>query len=132
MQQYASDTLTKLVEVLRKSIAQNHEPLQMQTLGLIGTIADVIAEDFQQYFGTYVPILIDLLTNVNGDSMEAKKLRAKAIQAIGSIITSVTECENKESFKANVVEISSHLSTTLQGGLTDDDPQDEAIKDTLA
>lgn len=45
--------------------------------------------------------------------MDAKKLRAKAIQTIGSIITSVSENEDKEPFKANVVEITQHLATTL-------------------
>ena len=99
---------------------------------LIGTIADVITEDFQQYFGTFIPVMINILSTQNGTSMDAKKLRARAITTIGSIITSVTDNEDKEPFKANVVEISQHLSTTLQGRLADDDPQDEAIKDTLA
>jgi regulator of sirC expression with transglutaminase-like and TPR domain len=65
---------------------------------------------------------VNLLTTVNGDTMEAKKLRAKAIQTIGSIITSVSENEDKEPFKANVVEITQHLATTLQNRLSDDDP----------
>ena len=64
--------------------------------------------------------------------MEAKKLRAKAIQTIGSIITSVADNEDKEPFKANVLDITNHLASTLQNRLSDDDPQDEAIKDTLA
>ena len=62
MTTYASDILTALVDILNKSIAQNYEPLQMQTLSLIGTIADVIQADFQQYFGTFIPILVNLLT----------------------------------------------------------------------
>ena len=64
--------------------------------------------------------------------MDAKKLRAKAINTIGSIITSVSENEDKEPFKANVLEITQHLATLLQSRLSDDDPQDESIKDTLA
>lgn len=45
----------------------------------------------------------------------------------------MTECdqEEKESFKTAVLEISNHLSSTLKAGLTDDDPQDEAIKTCL-
>lgn len=99
---------------------------------LIGVVADVIAEDFQQYFATFIPVLVNLLTTVNGDTMDAKKLRARAIQTIGSIINSVADNEDKTPFKANVLEITQHLATTLQGGLSDDDPQDEMIKDTLA
>ena len=76
--------------------------------------------------------MVNLLTSVSADSMEAKQLRARAIQTIGSIVRSVTDCEDKEPFKANVLEITQHLSATLQGKLSDDDPQDEAIKDTLA
>jgi hypothetical protein len=63
--------------------------------------------------------------------MEGKKLRARTIETIGSIIISITDVEDKEPFKANVLEITWHLATTLQGGLSDDDPQDQAIKDTL-
>jgi len=42
--------------------------------------------------------------------MEAKKLRARAIQTIGLIITSVSDNEDKEPFKANVLEITQHLA----------------------
>ena len=104
----------------------------MATLSLIGTISDVIQEDFSQYFSTLIPIMVNLLTTVSATTQEAKNLRAKAISTIGSIITSVAESEDKTPFKANVLEISQHLTTTLQSRLADDDPQDEAIKDTLA
>ena len=76
---YAGNLLQALVAILEKSISANHEPLQIATLSLIGTIADVIQDDFQQYFGTFIPILVNLLQSVAGDSMEAKKLRARAI-----------------------------------------------------
>ena len=54
--------------------------------------------------------------------MEAKKLRARAIQTIGSIITSISDNEDKEPFRAHVLEITQHLSQTLQSRLPDDDP----------
>jgi len=132
MSQYASNMLTALVTILQKSISESHEPLQMQALSLIGTISDVIQEDFKQYFATFIPIMVNLLTTVSANSMEAKNLRAKAISTIGSIVTSVSSSEDKEPFKANVLEITQHLATTLQSRLSDDDPQDEAIKDALA
>ena len=110
MKQYATQTLQSLVDILNKSISENHEPLQVQTLSLIGVIADVIQEDFKQYFTTFIPIMVNLLTSVTADSMEAKKLRARAIETIGSIIRSVTDSDDKEPFKANVVEITQHLS----------------------
>lgn len=110
MGQYAGQLLQALVTILQKSISQSHEPLQIATLALIGNIADVIREDFQQYFATFIPILVNLLTTVAGDTMEAKKLRARAIQTIGLIITSVSDNEDKEPFKANVLEITQHLA----------------------
>ena len=54
--------------------------------------------------------------------MEGKKLRARTIETIGSVIISITNAVDKEPFKANVLEITQHLTTTLQGGLSDDDP----------
>ena len=132
MSQYATAMLESLVNILNKSISESHEPLQTATLSLIGTVSDVIQEDFSQYFSTFIPIMVNLLTTVQATSQEAKTLRAKAIQTIGSIITSVADSEDKTPFKANVLEISQHLATTLQSRLADDDPQDEAIKETLA
>ena len=89
MSNYASQTLEALVAILQRSINENHEPLQIQTLSLIGTIADVIGEDFQQYFATFIPALVNLLTKVDGNTMEAKKLRARAINTIGSLTSAV-------------------------------------------
>lgn len=57
--------------------------------------------------------MVNLLTTVSASSMESKNLRAKAIQTIGSIITSVSDSEDKTPFKANVLEITQHLATTL-------------------
>lgn len=68
MGNYTSQTLEALVTILQRSISENHEPLQIQTLSLIGTIADVIQDDFKQYFGTYIPVLVNLLTTVSGDT----------------------------------------------------------------
>ena len=130
MQQYSDGTLRSLVELLQKGMQKNHEPLQIAVLSLIGTIADVIREDFQQYFNDFIPMLTQLLTTVQPTTMEAKKFRAKVIETIGSIIISVTDAE-KEPFKPSVLEITQHLATTMQGGLADDDPQDESIKDCL-
>ena len=69
---------------------------------------------------------------MSGQTNEGKKLRARAIETIGSIITSISSAEDKEPFKANVMEITQHLATVVQGRLEADDPQDQAIKDTLA
>ena len=46
MQHYTAKTLQALVTLLEKSISQNHEALQIEVLSLIGTISDVIQEEF--------------------------------------------------------------------------------------
>lgn len=48
---------------------------------------------------------------------------------MGAMVDSVVD--EKETFKTSVLEVNKHLISLLQGGLTDDDPQDIAIKDTL-
>lgn len=63
--------------------------------------------------------------------MNDLKLRAKAIDTIGSIIIAVSDCEDKEPYTAGVREITQQLAVALSQGLKDDDPQDEAIKNTL-
>lgn len=42
MRMYASETLQALTTLLEKGITQKYEPLQMHSLSLIGTIAEVI------------------------------------------------------------------------------------------
>ena len=53
------------------------------------------------------------------------------IMTLGSIIRAVTNCEDNDPYKATVVEISMHITTILVGKLSEDDPRDEAIKETL-
>ena len=58
-------------------------------------------------------------------------LRARTIEAIGFMIEAVTD--EKAAFVANVTEITDNLVTMLvSGSLGSDDPQQAAIKDTLA
>lgn len=63
--------------------------------------------------------------------MEDKKLRAKTIDCMGSIIIAVSDCDNKEVFKDSVIQVTAFLAQTLQKGMANDDPQDEAVKNTL-
>lgn len=54
--------------------------------------------------------------------MNDLKLRAKAIDTIGSIIIAVSDCEDKEPYTAGVREITQQLAVALSQGLKDDDP----------
>lgn len=78
-----------------------------------------------------MPMMKEILTNVGNVTMSDKKLRAGAIDTIGSIIIAVSDCDDKEQFAPGVHDITQLLAGALQQGLSDDDPQDEAIKNTL-
>jgi hypothetical protein len=41
---------------------------------------------------------------------------------MGSIISAVTDCEDKTPFKASVNSVAEYLSKLIQSGLSDDDP----------
>jgi len=75
--------------------------------------------------------MFEILERVEASSMENKKLRSRAIETIGVIIGSVIDCEDAANFKESVQKITHALSAALQAGLSDDDPQDIAIKEAL-
>jgi hypothetical protein len=54
--------------------------------------------------------------------MQDKKLRAKTIDTIGSIIIAVSDCDDKAPFEAGVHQVTRMLAEQLQQGLSDDDP----------
>ena len=53
------------------------------------------------------------------------------IMTLGAIIRAVTNCEDTSPFKPTVLEITTHISNILHSKLAEDDPRDEAIKETL-
>ena len=53
------------------------------------------------------------------------------IMTLGSIIRAVTNCKDTDQFKPTVVEITTHISNLMSGNLSEDDPRNEAIKETL-
>ena len=81
------------------------------------TVADIIEADFAPHYNSFVPMMTDILVNVESSSMNNKKLRAKAIETIGSIISSISEFEQKSSFTESVTGITSELAKILQGKL---------------
>jgi len=77
-----------------------------------------------------MPLMNVILDNVPMDDMKQKIFRAQAIETMGFMIDAVID--EKEAFKTSVFEITQRLSQLLKNGLSDDDSQDVAIKDTLA
>ena len=50
---------------------------------------------------------------MGSETMEDKKLRAKAIDTIGSMIIAVSDCEDKSQFSASVKEVTTHLMAII-------------------
>jgi len=128
---FVADLLRALVELLKHSIQSKYEPLQSEVLNVLHSVCSVILADFGVYFNDFMPMMKEILSNVGNITMSDKKLRAKAIDTIGSIIIAVSDCDDKAQFAPGVHEITQVLANALQQGLRDDDPQDEAIKNTL-
>jgi len=131
MSNYTKPLLQALVGLLKKGIQSKHEPLQTEVLNVLHSVCSVILSDFGVYYNDFMPLMTEILQNVGSETMEDKKLRAKTIDTMGSIIIAVSDCDNKDVFKGSVIEVTSYLAQMLHSGMSNDDPQDEAVKNTL-
>jgi hypothetical protein len=84
MQQYAGDTLQALTGLLEKGISEKYELLQTYSLSLIGTIAEVIREEFAPFFDVFIKAFATIINSPDNEStQEGRKLSAKAIDTMG-------------------------------------------------
>ena len=130
MEAYSKTLFENLIALLKKGMEQNYEPLQEEVMNLLSVVAAIIDTEFSKYYSVLVPIMTDILRNVPSTTMAQMTLRARTIEALGFMIEAVTE--EKATFVAGVTEITTFLVTVLNSGLTTDDPQLTAIKETLA
>jgi hypothetical protein len=93
MKEYSTDLLKSLEEMLKKGIQSNYEALTLKVLENIQMVAKVIDSDFAQYFQQFMPLMSQILENVDQTTMGNKTLRAKAIETVGEIFASITNCE---------------------------------------
>ena len=93
MKEYSTDLLKSLEEMLKKGIQSNYEALTLKVLENIQMVAKVIDSDFAQYFQQFMPLMSQILENVDQTNMGNKTLRAKAIETVGEIFASITNCE---------------------------------------
>jgi len=113
MGNYTKPLLQALVELLKKGIQAKHEPLQTEVLNVLHSICSVILSDFGVYYNDFMPLMTDILQNVGLETMDDKKLRAKTIDCMGSIIIAVSDCDDKDVFKASVTQVTAFLAQTL-------------------
>lgn len=89
-------------------------------MNLLSVVASLIEKEFSKFYNQLMPLMIQILNNVAMTNMTQMTLRARTIEAMGFMIEAVSE--EKESFKTNVLEITSLLVQLLNSGLTNDDP----------
>ncbi len=89
-------------------------------LNLLSITSTIIDKDFAKYYNVFMPMMVEILTNIPSTSVEQKSLRSKTITTIGFLISSVSD--EKQTFFKNVVEIATYLTQLLKSGLSNDDP----------
>jgi len=78
LNQYVPEILKVLGPNLNEGIQKKHQPLQIETLMLISTVAEVVGDDFSQYFNDFVtPLKIGVgIPQPTENSVEDKSLAA--------------------------------------------------------
>jgi hypothetical protein len=54
---YSAQLFEVLINLLKKGIEQNYEPLQEEAMNLLSVIAQLIEKDFAQYYNVLVPLM---------------------------------------------------------------------------
>jgi hypothetical protein len=74
-------------------------------------MATLIEEKFGAYFNEFMPLMEKIIDNVDSQSTEQMRLRARTIESMGFMIESI--CENKE-FIGTVQRVTEKLFKLLQ------------------
>lgn len=98
-------------------------------MNLINVSAALLEEHFSKYFNSFMPLMTKILASVEGTTTQQKNLRARTIESIGILIASVSE---QKEFTDSVKLVTKELFKLLDSQFEQDDPQELAIKDTIA
>lgn len=80
-------------------------------MNLINSMATLIEEKFATYFNEFMPLMEKIIDNVDSQTTEQMRLRARTIESMGYMIESI--CENKE-FIGTVQRVTEKLFKLLQ------------------
>lgn len=103
--------------------------MQEEVMNLLNVSATLIEDQFSKYFASFMPLMIEILDNVEGKTISQMNLRARTIESIGFMISAVSE--NPE-FLGAVQQVTEKLFVLMQGEFAHDDPQEIAIKEALS
>lgn len=106
-----------------------YEPLQEQVMNLLNVSASLLEDQFAKYFNSFLPLMVKILSNVESTTVQQKNLRARTIESMGILIASVAD---RKEFTESVKEVTDQLFKLLDQQFDQDDPQELAIKDTIA
>jgi len=126
---YADQLFSSLHDNLKKAITEKYEPLQEEVMNLLNVAATLIEEHFATYFTKFLPLMIEILDNVEGKTIQQMNLRARTIESIGFMVAAVSE--NNE-FMGAVQQVTEKLFGILQSQFAHDDPQEVAVKEALS
>lgn len=88
---YSDSIFTSLITNLEKGIQQKYEPMQEEVMNLLNISATLIEDQFSKYFSKFMPLMIEILDNVESKTVSQMNLRARTIESIGFMISAVSE-----------------------------------------
>ena len=103
--------------------------MQGEVLNLLNSMATLIEDKFGAYFNEFMPLMEKIIDGVEAKAPEQMRLRARTFESIGFMIESVSD--NRD-FLSSVQRVTEKLFKCLEQGFGQDDPQELAVKDTLA
>jgi len=108
-----------LTELLKKAIQEKYEPLQEEVMNLLNVSASLIEEQFSKYFKSFLPLMYEILDNVESTTVSQMNLRARTIESIGFMISAVSE---DKQFVDTVKQVTEKLFVLLDQKFADEDP----------
>lgn len=125
---YSDALFSSLIDNLKAGISEKYEPLQEEVLNLLNVSATLIEDQFAKYFSSFMPLMIEILENVESKTIQQMNLRARTFESIGFMIAAVSD---NEEVLDTVKAVTTKLFGALQQQFAHDDPQEVAVKEAL-
>jgi hypothetical protein len=76
---------------LEKGIKEKYEPMQEEVMNLLNVSATLIEGNFNRYFDKFMPLMNEILDNVEAKTISQMNLRARTIESMGYMISAVED-----------------------------------------
>jgi len=125
---YSKQLLEVITSSFEFSIKANYFPLQEETLNALSLLATILDEDFAEFYPSIMPGLKQFLYNLQPSTLQQSELKAKAIETISELCSSVANKPDK--FIQDFKELAEAFGKIL-GSLKEDDVQVKAVLDVI-